>query len=98
VDEHYLAFGSLALGTFRANRYTFSLIVRIYLRVDRTAAWHKFIINKTFVVPPDAEGGPFIRSALSLRPALAVVLYQAIDLVGLDCLNKSLFRRRLRFF
>jgi hypothetical protein len=99
VDERYLAevtrsFGSLALGTFRAKPYTFSLVLRIYLRVDRTAVWHKFLINKN-VVPPDVEEG---LSVLSLRPVLAVVLYQTIAFIGPDCLNKSIFRRRLRFF
>jgi hypothetical protein len=57
------------------------------------AIWHKLIINKTFVVPPDT-GGPFFE-VLSLQPALAVVLYQAIAFVGPDCLNKSIFHHRL---
>jgi hypothetical protein len=67
VDERYLAeatraYGLLGLGTFRAKPYTFSLI---YLRVDLTAVWHMFIIDKTFVVPPDAEEDLFFE-ALSL--------------------------------
>jgi hypothetical protein len=35
--------------------------------------------------------GPFFQNTLSLRPALAVVLYQAIAFVGPDCLNGSIF-------
>jgi hypothetical protein len=77
VNERYLAevtraFGSLALGTVREKPYIFSPIV------DRTAVWHKFIINKTFVVPPDAEGDLFFRSAFSLRPALVIVLIKPL--------------------
>jgi hypothetical protein len=92
VDERYLAevtraFGSLALGSFRAKPYTFSLIAENIPPRDDTAVWHKFIINKTF-----------FRSVLSLRLVLAVALYQAIAFVGPDCLNKSIFRRRLQLF
>jgi hypothetical protein len=58
------------------------------------AVWHKFIIKKIFVVPPDTEEDLFLE-ALSLQPALAVVLYQTIAFVGPDCLNESIFYRWL---